>query len=128
MIDERNTEAISFLEQLNAQIGEAELGRDEAFLRSVLADELVFRRASGKVITKEEYLTELMKPENTYDYLISENTKAVINDETSLVSLRVRAKGKRGETGFEGVFHNLRVFVRREDEWQCLVWFNRRIS
>ena len=120
----QESNAIDLLERLNAQIGEAELRRDENFLRDVLADDLVFRRASGKVVTKDEYLTELVKPENKYDYLISEDINVKLNDDVALVSLFVRAKGRRGENEFEGKFRNLRIFLRKEDKWECLIWFN----
>lgn len=116
------------LVRLNRQIGEAELKRDEKFMREVLADELVFRRANGKIVTKDEYLSELMKPENSYELLRTENIKTAVTKENALVSLTVITKGKRGETEFEGEFQNVRVFVKRKNEWQCIVWFNARIK
>ena len=123
-----NTRIIEFLEQLNIRIGDAELRRDELFLRNILAPELVFRRASGKIVTKSDYLAELVKPENTYEYLESENVKVAVNGENALVSLLVRAKGRRGETEFEGEFQNLRVFVKQAEKWCCVVWFNTRVT
>lgn len=118
----------SGLINLNKQIGEAELRRDETFLRDVLADELVFRRASGAVVTKEEYLAELIKPENTYEYLESENLRFIANEEIAVVTLIVKAKGKRGEKEFEGKFQNRRVFIEQQGNWKCIVWFNTKIS
>ena len=122
------TDEICRLIGLNVLIGEAELNRDENFLRDVLADELVFRRANGSIVTKDEYLAELKIPENTYEYLHSENIKAQVKDENALVSLVVRAKGKRGEKEFEGKFRNLRVFVRKDKNWQCVIWHNTRLD
>lgn len=122
------TDEICRLIGLNVLLGEAELKRDEIFFREVLADDLAFRRANGTVVTKEEYLTDLMKPENTYEYLNAENIKAQIKDETALVSLNVRAKGKRGEKEFEGNFRNLRVFLRTGKNWQCVIWHNTRLD
>lgn len=113
---------------LNVLIGKAELNRDEKILREVLANDLVFRRANGSVVTKDEYLSELIKPENTYEFLHSENIKAQIKDENALVSLVARAKGKRGEKEFEGEFRNLRVFVKNEQNRQCVIWHNTRLD
>lgn len=113
---------------LNVLIGEAELNRDENFLRDILADDLVFRRANGSVVTKREYLEELVKPENTYEYLYAENIRSQVKDDTALISLNVRAKGKRGEKEFEGTFRNLRVFVRKEKNWECVIWHNTRLD
>lgn len=122
------TDEICRLIGLNVLIGDAELNRDENFLREVLADDLAFRRASGAVVTKDEYLSELIKPENTYEYLRSENIKAQINTDAALVSLVVSAKGKRGEKEFEGRFRNLRVFINDGKSWRCAVWHNTRID
>lgn len=122
MDDETNE--ICRLIGLNVLIGEAELNRDEDFLSGVLSDELIFRRANGSIVSKEEYLTNLMKQENTYEFLHSENIKAQVKDDTALVSLNVRAKGKRGEKEFEGNFHNLRVFINKAKNWQCVIWHN----
>ena len=108
----------SELVRINEQIGEAEQTADEKFLREVLADELVFRKASGKVVTKEEFLADLTN--NRFERE-SKNIKVTLDEEnsTALVTLVVHA--------LENKFQNLRVFVRREKGWQCLVWFNTKL-
>ncbi len=125
---DEETDIICRLIGLNVLIGEAELKRDKKFLGDVLADELVFRRANGTVVTKDEYLSDLEKPENTYEYLFSEDIRAQVKDENALVTLVVRAKGKRGEKEFEGRFRNLRVFAVDGKNWQCVVWHNTRLD
>lgn len=122
------TDEIRYLIGMNVLMGDAELNRDKKFLCDVLADDLTFRRVSGAIVTKDEYMSELVKAENTYEYLHSENVKAQINEDAALVSLVVRAKGKRGEKEFEGKFRNLRVFILKEDKWQCAVWHNTRLD
>lgn len=113
---------------LNVLIGEAELNRDENFLREILSDDLVFRRANGDVVTKEIYLSELANPENTYEYLRAENIKAQVNEDAALISLIVTAKGKRGEKKFEGKFRNLRVFTGDEKKRRCVIWHNTKLD
>ena len=107
------------LVRINKQIGEAEQEADETFLRRVLADELVFRRASGKVVSKEVFLADL--PNNKFER-VPENINVTFDEErkTALVSLVVHALGSE--------FKNLRVFQRREAGWQCIVWFNTKLS
>ena len=102
---------------------ETEKRRQENFLNDVLADDLIFRRASGKVVNKMEYIADLLKPDNTYEYLISENVKPTVYEDVAIVSLQVKAKGKRGESSFEGVYRNIRIFLK-SNKWQCVVWFN----
>ncbi len=113
--------------ELNMRIGEAEKQRDEDFLKRVLSDDLIFRRASGKIVNKQEYLESLKNPANTFDYLYSEDVKPIVYEGVAVVSLRVRAKGKRGPDTFEGNFRNIRLFVENQ-EWQCAVWFNTTIK
>jgi len=107
------------LKELNERIGKAESEGDEEFLREVLADELVFRRASGKVVTKEEFLAEVQK--NKFERKSSE-IKVVLNKdkELALVTLLVEAQGSK--------IRNLRVFERNEKGWQCIVWFNTKLT
>jgi len=111
---------------MNIAIGEAEKQRDEATLKCILANDLIFRRASGVVVDQATYLEELLKPENTYNYLCSEvvDVKLSKSQTAAIVTLHVRAKGKRGENPFEGVFRNIRFFRKEGQDWKCHVWFN----
>ena len=116
--------------ELNMRIGEAEKQRDVDSLKRVLSDDLIFRRANGKIVNKKEYLESLQDPANTFDYLYSEDVKPNVYEGVAVVSLRVRAKGKRGPDRFEGTFRNIRIFLKKEEkeEWQCVVWFNTPIK
>lgn len=116
---------------LNIRIGDAERQRDADFLSSLLSDALQFRRANGSIVDKSTYLKDLKDPGNTYEYLVSEDVAAQIYEGAALVTLRVRAKGTRGSKPFEGIFRNIRIFLREPDkkpEWQLHSWFNVRID
>jgi hypothetical protein len=107
------------LKTINERIGEAEQTADEEFLRQVLADELVFRKAGGSVVTKQQFLADLAKNNFARE---TKNVKVTLDEEkqTALVSLVVHALGSD--------FQNLRLFVRRETGWQCIVWFNTKLT
>jgi hypothetical protein len=113
--------------EVNIKIGEAEKTRDEDYLKRKLADDLIFRRASGKVVNKDQYLADLQDIANTYEYLISEDVKPTLYEGVAVISLRVRAKGKRRTGPFEGTYRNIRLFLRNK-EWQCVMWFNTSIE
>jgi uncharacterized protein DUF4440 len=68
---------------LARRMGEAEKDRDEAFFKTLLADKLTFRRASGVVVDKETFLKDLRNPVNTYETLESEALRR-----TSMKALR----------------------------------------
>lgn len=131
MKDNQNKTVEQDLIELNSKIGEAELKRDTIFLAGILADDLRFRRANGTIVEKATYLAGVQDPANIYDYLYSENVQASVYETTAVVALRVRAKGMRSDTPFEGTFRNIRVFLRQPDKqpvWQCTMWFNVRIK
>ncbi|HEY8561395.1 MAG TPA: nuclear transport factor 2 family protein [Pyrinomonadaceae bacterium] len=105
--------------EINERIGDAEQNADAGFLRRALADELVFRRASGKIVTKDEFLADL--PNNRFERKSRALQVTLHGDgKTALVSVIVAALDKE--------FQNLRVFVRREGGWQCIVWFNTKLN
>lgn len=113
------------LTQFNRKIGEAEIERDIKFLRDHLSNKLIFRRAGGQIINRETYLADLISPENTYEYVNSENVEVLeYSEDIALASLRVRAKGKRADTTFEGIYRNTRLFLKHQGIWQCAIWFN----
>jgi hypothetical protein len=116
--------------QLNIVIGEAEKQRDKDTLDRILANGLIFRRASGVVIDKATYLKELQNPENTCNYLCSEviDIKLSKSQTVALVAHHVRAKGKGGENPFEDVYRNIRFFQKGEQGWQCHMWFNESLE
>lgn len=127
----QNTDVTSTLEALNREIGEAEKRRDVTFLDGVLADALVFRRASGAIVNKGQYMADLVAPYNTYERLDSTQIEVTLHEDTAIVSLLVNAKGMRRnaegqDVEFEGIFRNTRIFLKSQDgnDWRCSVWFN----
>lgn len=136
-------EAEAKLTQLNIAIGEAEKRHNEedvAFLKRVLSDDLRFRRAKGPIVTKREYLWDLIQPENTFEELVSDDVRVTLYEDTAVVSLLVSARFKRPDAEGnlkekQGVFRNTRIFLRQEieegqdrEEWQCAFWFNSEIK
>ena len=110
---------------LNEKFAEAELGRDEEFFRSVLADDLVFRRASRARVGKAKYLEDLLDERNRYDRVEAEDVEVIAyRTDLALTSLRVHAAGERAGERFEGDYRNTRLFVKENGEWRCAVWFN----
>jgi hypothetical protein len=82
-----------------------------AYLEQVLADDLRFRRASGIIVNKKEYLEDLQNRENTYEYLVSEDVKPIVYEGVALLALRVRANGTLGIT-FPGYLSQYSVILK----------------
>ena len=95
---------------LNQRIGEAERTPGADFLKSILSDNLRFRRTNGTIVDKAIYLDDLMKPGNTTDERQSTNIVPTIYWNVAVVELRVAMKGVRCGTKLDGVFRNVRIF------------------
>lgn len=100
--------------RLNIEISKAENEGETDFLKTVLADDLIFRKANGKVVNKSEYLRDLIGPDNAYERFIPEDIMADVYDDIAVVSFLVRAKGQRGMKGFgtTHVFHIVKSGVK----------------
>jgi hypothetical protein len=115
---------------LNERIGEAERMTDADFLKSILSDNLRFRRANGTIVDKAIYLDDLMKPGNTTDELHSTNIIPTIYGNLAVVELLVAMRGMRCGNKLDGVFRNIRIFLNEPDKephWQLHSWFNVRV-
>lgn len=121
----------NILYELARRMGEAEKGRDDEFFKGLLADNLTFRRASGAIVDKETFLTDLRNPGNTYEKLESKDIAVQVYEGIALVTLLVHASGTREGKPFDGVFRNIRIFLRepgKTPEWQLHSWFNVSVS
>jgi hypothetical protein len=109
----------SELKSINEQIGVAEEQGDGKFLSEKLSDRLIFKRADESIATKAEFLAKV--PDNKYPRR-SRDITIILNrqNDLALVTLVIEAKGDE--------IRNLRVFERNENGWQCIVWFNTKIS
>jgi alkylhydroperoxidase/carboxymuconolactone decarboxylase family protein YurZ len=112
---------------LNVKLAEAEKRGDPeaiAFLDGVLADDLIFRRANGEVVTKAKYLADL-KPD-AYDRLETTVETVTVHPDAAVVEVKVVAQRKGDEHAAE--YKNIRRFVKRGGGWQLVAWLNTKIK
>jgi len=105
------------LTKLNHQIGVAESAGDKRSLDGILAPVVAFRRASGACDDRASFL-EKVAPSNPRETTIRSidlvgQDRAVV---TCIVTMREGDQRK--------VFHNVRLFVRVQDNWKLLGWAN----
>jgi hypothetical protein len=108
------------LEQLNIRIGVEESKGDNesrAWLDSIIAPKLTFRRADATTIDSREEFLKKVKPsvprETKVESIELHGDRAVV---TCIVTMKSLDGDKR--------FHNLRLFVRHEGQWKLLGWAN----
>ena len=118
--------AFDDLRRLNIEIGRAEKDHAVTSLERILHERLVFRRASGKIVGKQEYLGAL--PNTTYTVLESTDVEEMHEgNEVAVWAVNVRAKGLTADGNFSGIFRNVRMFVLQDERWQLLAWANTKI-
>lgn len=107
---------------LNEKIGEAEEHGDRTFLDGILAPALAFRRANpqGTIVDRKAFLDDVKQsvPRTT-----EVESVAYLGAKRALVTCVVTIK----VDGTPQRFHNLRLFVRVEQEWKLLAWANEAI-
>ena len=111
---------IQALEKLNIRIGNEESKGDDqshSWLAGVIAPKLAFDRADRTTIdNREEFLTKV-KPsdprETEIESIDLHGNRAVVR---CIVTLKLVGGDKK--------FHNIRLFVRHEEQWKLLGWAN----
>ena len=114
------------LENLNREIGEMEQQGPAAFeyFNTLLSDQLIFRRASGKVVGKSEpegFLDSLKKP-SPFVSRVSEEISVTLLDDRALVTLIVAVA--RADDSSKHRYRNVRLFSRSGDKWILELWYN----
>jgi hypothetical protein len=117
------------LVSLNARIGEMEQqGADAAtFFGELLSDDLVFRRASGKVVGKSGpggFIDGLKN--NPFTSRTAEDVAVQQVGTRALVTLIVVATRK--DDGTVHRYRNIRLFSRAADRWVMECWYNYEIT
>ena len=117
------------LKQLNENLGKAEKSKDKDFFEKYLSDNLIFRRASGIINNKKEFLEGLMKDSIIYHEISTVVRDIFISEQTNLamVTALVYAKLTNEGKDIEGNFMNIRVFRMDGDVWKLISWYNYKV-
>lgn len=105
---------LATLRKINVDIGVAESVGDRARLNEILASRFAFRRASGQLVNREEYL----------DKVAPSPQRGTRVDELAIFGDRAVVMCVVEQDGVH--YHNIRLFVREGGEWRLLGWANER--
>ena len=97
------------------------------FFRDLLDQTLRFRRASGAIVTREEFLIDLADPANGRERIETMgDVDCDVYENCAVVSVLLQVAGHNGPKSFDGLFRNIRIFHRTSPEspWLLNVWFN----
>jgi hypothetical protein len=105
------------LTDLNLQIGNAESAGNKKSLEKLLAQVVAFRRANGDYVDKQRFLDNVTEsaPRET----MIESIDLVGRDRAIVTCVVSMGNGDQKKS-----FHNIRLFVRMQDDWKLLGWAN----
>lgn len=112
-------------------IGAAGSG-DRAIFERFFADDVIYTRASGVVITKASIMESLGKPvassEGKSSYSAEDITVHEYGD-TVIVAFRLEGRTEHGDGKVETAhYRNTGTFLRRNGRWQAVAWQATKIS
>jgi Domain of unknown function (DUF4440) len=100
------------------------------FYRELLDQSLRFRRASGTVVTRDEYLIDLANPANRRDQIKPRGAiDCTVYENTAVASVLLQVKGSNRGEPFSRLFRNVRIFHREAPDkpWRLKVWFDDKV-
>ena len=110
------------IESLEQQIYEAMHNGDTDVIGRVIADDMLFTAHNGEVFTKEmdiqAYKTGIIKINSV---IPSQQVIKVLNDTTVAVSVLLEISGVFNGQPSSGKFRFMRVWLKKENNWQAVV-------
>ena len=105
---------------------------DRVLFEKFFADDVIYTRASGIVITKADIMASLGKPtsasEGKSSYSAEDITIHQYGD-TVVVAFRLVGRTDHGDGNVETVlYRNTGTFLRRKGKWQAVAWQATKIS
>jgi uncharacterized protein DUF4440 len=114
------------LVRLNEEIAEKERLGDTSCFERTLANNLIFRRANGKIENKVGFLKSLETVHtNPYELLEASVEYVTVDQQTAVVYVSVKSKRKNNER--PGEYENVRMFEQQEGTWKLVTWTNRKV-
>jgi hypothetical protein len=115
------------LSELNQAFGEAEKSKNIDFFQEHLAENMIFRRASGKITDKAQFLTGLVNPKLVYHEIATEVIEPIAYSDdktTAAVKAIVTVDMTNDGKDIKGSFTNFRFFKNENGTWKLLTWYN----
>jgi lipoprotein NlpI len=127
MTNDNNEPLIQKLIDLNTEISNMEQQGSAAtnYFTNLLSDELIFRRASGKVDNKDKFIEKLKEPIPFISRHAEDVVVELIDDTRALVRLIVTTKKADGS---KQRFRNIRMFSRSGENFILEFWYNYEIT
>jgi ketosteroid isomerase-like protein len=105
---------------------------DRALFERFFADDVIYTRASGVVITKADIMASLGKPASASEGKSSYSAEDITVHEygdTAIVAFRLVGRTDHGDGNVvTASYRNTGTFLRRNGKWQAVAWQATKIS
>jgi Domain of unknown function (DUF4440) len=100
------------------------------YFAGLLDEDLRFRSAGGTVVTRDRFLHDLARPDNTRTRIEAvEGPGIQVPGDRAPVQVVLAVEGSDGGAPVDGVYRNIRVIERDgAGPWALTVWFNERVG
>lgn len=100
----------------------AQIGKDEAALTTLLADELRYTHSNGSIDTKASYMASILNDVVDYQTVDHVETEAQVVGSAAVVNGRAIVGAAVGGRQLELNIAYTVVWVERDGAWQLLTW------
>jgi hypothetical protein len=127
--DRKPTKAEIELMQLEREIGDANVRRDQAFFERIEADEFIFTDSAGGLTTKAEDVASLDKPPGEFKLIFYDvdDMKVRVYGKTAVVTGRTTTKLQSKDREVTNHSRFTDVFVKRDERWQLVAGHSSRV-
>jgi hypothetical protein len=113
---------------LEHELNNAFLRKDTSFIKQYLADDFIITYGDGSRGNKSIEVSAAYSSDEKIDTSFLDEFIVKSYGDWAVVMYKLSAKGIRHELPFEGMFHFMDVFIKRNGYWQMLASQNTRIG
>jgi len=95
--------------------------KDTKALNYILADDFVFTDPNGLLKTKEQWLSELSSGTLSVESLDIDALRVKVSGNVATADAFVSLKARSNEGGYDGKYHSVDMFEKRQGRWQMVV-------
>ncbi|HKA21562.1 MAG TPA: nuclear transport factor 2 family protein [Blastocatellia bacterium] len=114
--------------KLTDELTTAKMKRDLALLGRLLADDYIFTNPAGLFANKAEYLDGAKADTAVYESVKNYDKVAKVYGDAGVVAGLTTVKGSYDGHEIGGQFRFTNMFVKRQDNWQCIAIHLTRIA
>jgi hypothetical protein len=121
LVDNIQSGARDDLDAISRRFDDAQLRKDGAMLRQMLAADMMFIRGTGKVTGKREFIAAFTDPQTQFDaFEIANRTIVPLGDNAAIVSAEAIIHGRAGKLSFKKHIRYSDTFSRLGGTWQVV--------